>query len=415
MKKLFLGLTASFGTLSLLAVTPKVANVSYEQNPNTRVVTVTYDIDQDAIITLDVLTNGVSIGQEHVRNVTGNANRVVKKGTGLALQWNPLKEWSGQNITDNIVQMRVEAWDVTQPPDYMVVDLAISNTVNYYVCEAALPGGIGDARYRRDKLVMRRIPAAGETARMGSPVGEPAKEYDSGRTYPVERELLREVQFTNDYYMAVFELTRGQYYKITGTYKDGTWNTDTDFLPAITGLTWTELRGKDCLWPEQGHAVATGTLIGKLRGFSGLTTFDLPTEARWEYACRAGVMTGLYNGLEWGGENANSIAWNWTMSLSGPQGVGQLQPNGWGLYDMLGNIFERCLDRMRVNFPTPAVVEVDPAGPRVGEDGVTDKNGVLRGGSWFEGSCRSAVRGFYSWDSDDSTHRWGVRLSCQAW
>jgi len=409
MKKLISGLTVLLGTLSLLAVTPKVTNVTYVQNPNSRVVTVSYDIDRDAIITLDVLTNGVSIGQENVRHVTGCANRVVQAGAGRELQWNPVKDWEGRDITDNSVQMRVVAWDVTQPPDYMVVDLDISNTVNYYVCAEQLPGGISDARYRRTKLVMRKIPAAGTTSNIGSPVGEP------GKNANVARELLREVQFTNDYYMAVFELTRGQYYKITGNYMNGTWNTDSDFLPAAEGLKWADLRGDDCLWPESGFAVASASLLGKLRGFSGLTTFDLPTEARWEFACRAGATTGLYTGLETSEANLAGIAWTSFDGVSAEQPVGLKTPNDWGLYDMLGNVYERCLDLAQVSIPTPSAPLVDPFGAKAGDSGVSSGMSPLRGGCWKESDTRCAGRGFYTRTNDDPQHRWGVRLMCQAW
>lgn len=409
MKKLIFVLTVSWSTLSLVAVTPKVTNVSYVQNPNSRVVTVSYDIDRDAIITLDVLTNGVSIGQENIRHVTGCANRVVKASEVRELQWNPVKDWEGRDITDNSVQMRVVAWDVTQPPDYMVVDLAVSNTVNYYTCEEQLPGGIGDARYRRTKLAMRRIPAAGTTFTIGSPVGEPGKDGN------VARELLREVQFTNDYYMAVFELTRGQYYKITGNYKVGTWNTDSDFLPAVEGVRWGDLRGNDYLWPESGFSVAPGSLVGKLRGFSGITTFDMPTEARWEFACRAGTTTGLYTGMEFSEANLANIAWSRFSGVTSEQPVGGKTPNGWGLYDMLGNVYERCLDLAEVSIPTPSAPLVDPFGAKAGAPTVAAGMGPLRGGCWKEGESRCAARGFYTRTNDDNEHRWGVRLMCQAW
>lgn len=106
--------------------------------------------------------------------------------------------------------------------------------------------------------------------------------------------------------------------------------------------------------------------------------YTLPTEAQWEYACRAGT-TGDYAG------DLNAMAWYDRNSDLRVHSVGQKQPNEWGLYDMHGNVWEWCLDWYDTY---PGGTVTDPAGPPEG------RNRALRGGSWkdWASDCRSAVR-----------------------
>jgi formylglycine-generating enzyme required for sulfatase activity len=112
--------------------------------------------------------------------------------------------------------------------------------------------------------------------------------------------------------------------------------------------------------------------------------YSLPTEAQWEYACRAGMGTKYYFGDN--DSNLNRFAWYGANSEQRTHPVGQKEPNRWGLYDMTGNAYQWCLDEMRAY--TPARL-TDPQGPQP-----TSDRGMLRGGSWFywNRSCRSADR-----------------------
>ncbi|MDO4551674.1 MAG: formylglycine-generating enzyme family protein [Planctomycetia bacterium] len=107
---------------------------------------------------------------------------------------------------------------------------------------------------------------------------------------------------------------------------------------------------------------------------------QLPTEAQWEYACRAGT-TGAHAG------DLDSMGWYDSNSRSKTQAVGQKKPNAWGLYDMHGNVWEWCADWYDV-YPSGSVT--DPMGPASGSDQ------VFRGGGWFDGAegCRSAFRSY---------------------
>ena len=108
----------------------------------------------------------------------------------------------------------------------------------------------------------------------------------------------------------------------------------------------------------------------------------LPTEAQWEYACRAGTETARY------AENLDTIAWYAENSGSETHAVGQLQPNAWGFYDMLGNVDEWCDDGRR---DYTEETQVDPVGSTD-----ADADRVIRGGGWRDSSqyVRAAYRGW---------------------
>ncbi len=101
----------------------------------------------------------------------------------------------------------------------------------------------------------------------------------------------------------------------------------------------------------------------------------MPTEAQWEYACRAGTETARYH------KEVEAIAWYEANSHDETHTVGGKLPNAWGLYDMLGNVLEWCYDGLRT-YTRQAVV--DPVGPT--EAGASR---ALRGGSW-SGAARGA-------------------------
>ncbi len=115
--------------------------------------------------------------------------------------------------------------------------------------------------------------------------------------------------------------------------------------------------------------------------------YRLPTEAEWEYACRAGTST------RWSfGDDANKLkdhAWYKPNAAKKTHPVKAKRPNPWGLYDMHGNVAEWCQDFYAEEYSDGDVVQ-DPRGPAGGEDR------VLRGGSWAvdEDSCRSSARNF---------------------
>jgi len=120
--------------------------------------------------------------------------------------------------------------------------------------------------------------------------------------------------------------------------------------------------------------------------------FRLPTEAEWEYACRAGT-SGPY-----AGSSLDSLGWYKDNSGGDNHDVGQKRANAWGLYDMHGNVWEWCSDWFDSDtYDAPS--QTDPTGPSSGSDR------VLRGGSWGSSAeyCRSAYR-----DYSDPTYRYSL-------
>jgi len=218
---------------------------------------------------------------------------------------------------------------------------------------------------------------------MGTPANEPwhfdetiTRSYDATTPCP---ETLHAVSFTKDYYIGVFPVTYMQYDYIVCTWASYS-ATDKNYYKywrcPVYSVGWNDLRGAGT-WP--GSVPAASSPLGKLRARTEID-FDLPTEAQWEYACRAGTTTGLNTGKEISVSRydqtvstpAREVMWCYChtaneMKAAAVNGTlyyiptGLLKPNAWGLYDMHGSVFEWCLDWVDANALSkdPAV---DPTG-----------------------------------------------------
>lgn len=212
------------------------------------------------------------------------------------------------------------------------------------------------------KMELVRIPAGSFV--MGSAMNESGRDDDEGPQ--------RRVTITKPFYIGVTEVTQDQYAAIMG-------NNPSEF----SGL---QNPVEQVSWND---AVAFCKALSQKTG----KQFRLPTEAEWEYACRAGSKTRFGFGDE---DNAlPAHAWFNGNSGSATHPVGQKKPNAWGLYDMHGNVWEWCSDWYTDGYTNAKTT--DPQGPQSGQ------YRVLRGGSWSTdaGLCRSAYRFWY---------RPGVRL-----
>ena len=125
---------ASVAATSVLAVAtwaakPEVSNVVMRQDSQTRLVTVTYELaSQPGIVTIDVCTNGVSIGAANFASVEGDVNKIVQPGEGTrTITWWPCNDWPDVKISDKSLTVTVSAWATNAPPPYMVLDLVCTN------------------------------------------------------------------------------------------------------------------------------------------------------------------------------------------------------------------------------------------------------------------------------------------------
>ena len=415
MKKLISFASAAVAATALFAA-PQVSNVTLTQNAG-RTVTITYKLKgEPGIVTVDIQTNrgdGVyaSIGGKHLTYFAGDANKVVQPSDTetRTITWKPRKAWPDNKVTENVKAV-LSAWSLDAPPDYMAVSLVAPSNVYYYTCAENVPYGVSNDLYKSEFLLMRKIPAANVQWRMGSPAGELGRATDGS-------ENPRLVTIKDDYYIGVYEFTQRQYQLLYDGVRLQTFFTG-DFRPVeqikyemIRGATSSTYPSSNCDWPNTGTFVYPARLIGKLRALSGLEGLDLPTEAQWEFACRAGCGTALYNGKDLDStQEAKNLAdlacyaFNGGGEANGTANVGSYQPNAWGLYDMLGNVYEWCRDWYSA---TPPTGDDAAKGPTSGT------KRVYRGGcySGAANSCRAAYRN--SMASSGYYQSIGFRLVCE--
>jgi len=333
---LLVGLTGTF----IAAATPSVTLNGVTQGPGRKVI-VNYTLTgAPAIVTVDFQVSGQSV--TYVREVWGDVNRLVSTDGAHTFAWNPDRDCPGLDVTAGDFKAVVNVWSPATPPDYMVVDLEVDNTVNYYTSTNALPcGGLANDVYRTSRMVFRRIPAKDVKWVMGSPWTDPSR--------TEAQEITHYVTLTNDYYMGIYEVTQTQYVKVFGSNPSMFANDPNAAILPCDNVSYRSARGtttQSINWPRTGSTVWSGSFMYKLRDKVGqMLLFDLPTEAQWEYACRAGVGTAYNTGVNvwddsigwWGGNSAVGGVYQ-------PHPVGQKTPNAWGLYDMHGNVYEWCLD-----------------------------------------------------------------------
>ena len=349
-----------------MATAPVVSDVSMSQDDSRRV-TISYTLSEEpGIVTPDILTNGVSIGEENLSLFAGDVNRLVGTSGVHTITWRPEKAWPGHRIMDGSVSVKLTAWSTNAPPPYMVIDLTMADTVRFYTSTSAFPeGGLSNPVYKTDRIVMRRIPAANVEWRMGSPTNE------MGRTDAVERPHY--VTLSEDFYIGIYEMTQKQYARIMGFLPQTQQNAGE--MHPIDKVSYNQLRGTDYVWPGDGHEVTADSFLGTLRAHACNIAFDLPTEAQWEYACRAGCGSALYTGEELTGKvtspNLDSIA-VYKQNGGATTDVGIRAPNNWGLFDMIGSMWELCLDWYEANY--------EDYDPETGPNSSSADKRVIRGG-----------------------------------
>ena len=250
----------------------------------------------------------------------------------------------------HLFQMHYDTGPVEEISAYVANDTESSVTFNRSYIALTIPG-------TNVQIVFSLIPSG--TFLMGSPIDKIGKSNDEGPQH--------EVSISKPFYLSIYEITQAQWLAVMGTNPSGyTFRFDSPFLP-VECVSWEDAQ----------------QFINKLNKL-GIGSFRLPTEAEWEYACRAGSQ----NEFPWGDDQslAEEYAWYYFTSGWSPNPVGSKKPNAWGIYDMIGNILEWCADWYG---PYSKNSQIDPKGPKSGS------SRVLRGGDWTtskENDLRSARR-----------------------
>lgn len=402
MKKLVLGVSAALCALVVSAAVT-VKDVSCRQRyPWNGLVDIDYTVESDdAAADVYVFPEGVdndSGALLQMRTLSGEgANGPVKPGT-RRMTWDAAKDQPNFNTTSFSVKMTA----ISGAAPYLVIDLSGgANAASYPVRFAAAGPDLASDTCRTTELWLKLVLPG--TFTMGSPTDE------LGRS---TSETQHTVTLTKPFYMGVFQMTQKQYTLVMGS-NPSSYRGDTR---PVEQVSYNDIRGTllGANWPAHAQVDAT-SFLGKIRARTALN-FDLPSEAQWEYACRAGTTTALNNGRDLsnpGQDAAMDEVGRYYYNQSDGKGgytschtkVGSYVPNAWGLYDMHGNVYEWCLDWYG-SYATGAVT--DPVGCASGS------SRVLRGGYYGRSAqyCRSAYRSY-----DDPSNRYddvGFRLCCSA-
>ncbi len=351
-------------TLGVFADGPVISDVKVRQRwPWSRLVDIEYVLSSHPTQRMDIAVSAFN-GSEPLPLPLGSlsfSGDMCGVSQGIRhMVWDPTKT---AYTNETLKQFRVELTP-TNIPLYMIVSL--TNVVGTSPqIEYIYPGDpnlvtvgpwtnvwfdvTNHTEYKTDKLVLRRVSAG--TFKMGG--------------YPPTVDTT----LTQDFYIGVFNVTEAQWVKVMG-------GSSTLSEKPKNNTSYNTIRGitndvPPINWPSTGFDVSPGSFLGKLRANTGFDDFDLPTEAQWEYACRAGTQSYYNDGVSTSDRDNNTnilneIAW-WLYNR--PDGiavhpVGQKAANHWGLYDTLGNLWEWCRDWSTNSLPGGT----DPAGPVWGTD-----------------------------------------------
>jgi formylglycine-generating enzyme required for sulfatase activity len=415
-----------------------VSNVTLAQNARSAVVT--YETTGGpGIATFLLKTGGVDVcHSEIVRTVSGDISRYVGAGTH-SFTWDAGRDFPEQLVSN--LTVTVTLWATNDPPTYCAVSLIEPGTALFYGSADEVPFGASHGFWKKDWLLLRKIPATGPG---GVTLGSPNTEWSH-----LADETQRTINITRPFYMGVFSVTQRQWDLVGVRAKTSHWNNTTDWEERpVEKVSYYDIRANPAGlssndpavdWPTNGHAVATNSFMGLLRAKTGgILEFDLPTEAQWEYACRAGTDGPWNNGVgsanndddpnmnllgryrNNGGKMLVGGIW-YDPDLAAALGsvlavtasnatakVGSYLPNAWGLYDMHGNVWEWCLNYSIANAADATLSGDDPAGP------VTGSNRAIRGGGREVGASytRSARR--YSYGPTARYNYLGFRVAAAA-
>jgi formylglycine-generating enzyme required for sulfatase activity len=303
------------------------------------------------------------------------AARPVQAQTSPVLS---LQLYAGVNIigTTGSVYGIQTTTNVANSNSWSCVALVQLPATNYIWTDTSKTTTTGQQYYRAMLTATNMAYILPGTFTIGSPTNEALRGTD---------EVQHVVTISKGFYMSKFPVTQGDYLSIVGhnpSYFTGNTNRPVEQVTWMNATNYCGLRTAK----EQTTGLIPTNWV-----------YRLPTESEWEYACRAGTVTAFYLGTDLDSGQANFDGQDEydsvTGTISDPSGVylatttpvGNYSPNGWGLFDMVGNVWEWCQDWYGP-YPTGSVT--DPKGPATGT------YRIFRGGSWIDPAvnCRSSPR-----------------------
>jgi len=214
--------------------------------------------------------------------------------------------------------------------------------------------------------------------RMGSPPDEPDRRPDEAQV---------DVTLTRGFWMSKYEVTQGQWKRVSGALPGGVAVGEGDSFP-VHSVNYGE---------AEEFCRELTALVHASKGLPKDWEFRLPTEAQWEYGCRAGTTAATAFGDKLSSKQANFAGKPYNGAEEGPSlnralPVGRYPSNAWGLHDMHGNVFEWCRDWYHAKLPGGVDPDLSSVRGTMNRDGTFSR--VRRGGAWTDDGmfCRSAFR-----------------------
>lgn len=354
-----------------IAATPTITGVTAQQRyPWNGKVDISYKVTGDIAAEAKqkaLITSFKVTATDKVANKTYTATRLSGDMALTAGTHKFVWDMNAEGLTFRSSNVVFNVLCETTPATYCVIDLSAgANATSYPVTYLASPpsGGFNVDAYKTTKLVLKRL-EAGTFKMQGS----------------------SNVTLTKPFFCGLFEVTQKQYELVTGSNpcSSTSWGVGTTY-PVRASYNMIRGSSNGSKWPSSS-AVDSSSFMGKMRARIGLD-FDLPTEAQWEYACRASTTTTYY----WGDSMDSNYAWYRENSSGTTHPVGTKTANTWGLYDMSGNLWEWCLD-----WYGTLAYGTDPKGPSSGSQR------VLRGSDMdnYAYSCTSSYRYYDKPEYDD--------------
>lgn len=302
------------------------------------------EADADLFYHVDILAQYPGMPGDGVRAKTLLSEPAVRGNGAHRIVWDMGADLPGLYTTNLTVSVTVSPFDGTTPA-YLVIDLSGGSTATSYPVRYTTEApDLSTDTCRTTELWLKRCPAGTFTMGKGT---TPNRSY-----YPAHQ-----VKLTQPYYLGVFEVTQEQWYRVRGKWPSAYSNLACRATRPLENVNWASVRTtyNSCpgLKAPEKDTPPPGYFMSDLRTRTGLTTLDLPTEAQWEYACRAGTTGDRY----FSGNITTYVRGPWTVEGKGiheakydcddrwgSAKVGSYPANPWGFYDMIGNVGEFVFD-----------------------------------------------------------------------